>query len=487
MTVSGVLQLVRDVGDEVAAHRLEAPRAGEVEEREHGAAVAQRARREHDACARRATISVRLRRLARERAGERVAQRAVARQEVGGEGDAVDDAEQPARRRVHAITTCRCASTASDAFLERLDERGQERVVGLERREARRELLRHAVHGVGEIADLARAESAGRRESRRPASAARRRAAPRPAARRSARRAAASTSATTSAAIRRTRGRRAGRATRWRRAACGRSRRARRPSRRGRRRTARSSPADGLCAMRRCRPRRASPRSPRAGRRDSRARGARRPRTRSRRARTPARSISVTRWPSAAPARAASASASTPASTRRRRGAPRGLLSTSSVGELARQPAASQCRRARDQHRDHAGGAERAAAGRASCAPRHPVAEAAHGLDQVAGGSELGAESLHVHVHRARLDVGRGVPDGLSSCVRACTRPRRSARVSSSLYSVGVRSSACSSTGTRCAARSITIGPIASVSPAPAAAAHAPQDRADAQHQLLRD
>ena len=41
------------------------------------------------------------------------------------------------------------------------------------------------------------------------------------------------------------------------------------------------------------------------------------------------------------------------------------------------------------------------------------VAEAAHRLDQLAGLAQLGAEPLDVHVHRAGLDVGLRLPDGL--------------------------------------------------------------------------
>ena len=49
---------------------------------------------------------------------------------------------------------------------------------------------------------------------------------------------------------------------------------------------------------------------------------------------------------------------------------------------------------------------------------------------------------------------------------RACTRPRRSASVSSNLNSVGVSSTSSPSTLTRCAARSMWMGPMARTSPA---------------------
>ena len=45
-----------------------------------------------------------------------------------------------------------------------------------------------------------------------------------------------------------------------------------------------------------------------------------------------------------------------------------------------------------------------------SLAPLEAIAEPAHRLDQLPGVPELGAQPLHVHVHRARLDVGLRFP-----------------------------------------------------------------------------
>ena len=50
------------------------------------------------------------------------------------------------------------------------------------------------------------------------------------------------------------------------------------------------------------------------------------------------------------------------------------------------------------------------------------VAEPADGLDQRAGAAELRPQSAHVHIHRSRFDIGRGIPDGLEQG-RAALRP----------------------------------------------------------------
>ena len=48
-----------------------------------------------------------------------------------------------------------------------------------------------------------------------------------------------------------------------------------------------------------------------------------------------------------------------------------------------------------------------------SLAPLEAIAEPAHRLDQLPGVTQLGAQTLHVHVHRAGLDVGLRLPHGL--------------------------------------------------------------------------
>ena len=93
---------------------------------------------------------------------DRLAQRVLAREELAREGQRRLDAEQRARPLIdpdhHAALVHR-----EHAFLERLEHGGHELVVRLERIEARRELLGHAVQRGGEIADLA-----GRGERRPP-------------------------------------------------------------------------------------------------------------------------------------------------------------------------------------------------------------------------------------------------------------------------------------------------------------------------------
>ncbi len=79
-------------------------------------------------------------------------------------GTASRDVEQPPRRRVED-DHLPLRVHRGDAFLQQVDHRGHEGVIILERGEPRLELLRHAVHGVGEIADFAgRGERGAARE-----------------------------------------------------------------------------------------------------------------------------------------------------------------------------------------------------------------------------------------------------------------------------------------------------------------------------------
>ena len=117
------------------------------------AAVAERARREHHALAVDGDLR-RLRRLARERGGERLAQRAIARQAIGGEGNAVGEPQHASPALVHAHDLSPRVDR-DHAFLERLDDRVHVHVVVLQRLEAARELLGHSMDRRRQIADLA--------------------------------------------------------------------------------------------------------------------------------------------------------------------------------------------------------------------------------------------------------------------------------------------------------------------------------------------
>ena len=99
-----------------------------------------------------------------------------------------------------------------------------------------------------------------------------------------------------------------------------------------------------------------------------------------------------------------------------------------------------------------------------------PVAEAAHGLDQVAGRTELRAQPLHVHVDGARLDVGRGFPHRLEQ-VRARLHAAAPLGEREQQLVLGRRELDRRSVDvTRCAERSIAIGPMLSTSDAVVAA-----------------
>ena len=136
------LELVRHVRDEVAPHRLEPAEHREVEQRHHGAAVPQRPR----VTATRALVQRDLRRR-RRRARERRARspRAATRRAAGaraGREAASATPSSDARPLVDAHDHAALVDARCTPFLERLEHRGHELVVRLERVEARRRAAR---------------------------------------------------------------------------------------------------------------------------------------------------------------------------------------------------------------------------------------------------------------------------------------------------------------------------------------------------------
>src|SRR6266513_1065666 len=149
-------ELVRDVGDKVAAHRFETARARQIEQRENSASafLTEGARGERERA--RADVGFDAIHYASTQCfRERVVQDAVPRQQV--------DREWHGRVRVEEL-----ASTAIDtndltmpihgerALVERLDEGAEQLILGLERPHATFQLFCHTLHSRRELANLAR-------------------------------------------------------------------------------------------------------------------------------------------------------------------------------------------------------------------------------------------------------------------------------------------------------------------------------------------
>ena len=128
----------------------------------------------------------------------------------------------------------------------------------------------------------------------------------------------------------------------------------------------------------------------------------------------------------------------------------------------------------------------------ASRAPRLPrrsqaIPESANRLDQIAGGSELRPESLHVHVHRARLDVGGRFPYGLEQVAARLDSPASLGERDEQTI-LGRRkldivtvdcNTVCSSIDLERASSQNVHGRLRSLR-------NPPKDRADTKHELLR-
>ena len=78
---------------------------------------------------------------------------ALARKLVGGEGNLVAHAEQAARLRVH-VDDLQARVERDGAFVERVHQRAQQRVVGLQRAESSAELLGQLMERRRQLADL---------------------------------------------------------------------------------------------------------------------------------------------------------------------------------------------------------------------------------------------------------------------------------------------------------------------------------------------
>ncbi len=147
------LQLVRDVGDEVPPHRLQALEVGDVVEHEDGAALVQRVPGEQD----RPVPDLRVHagaHASRERAVHHLARGARAEQLPDGRRRLLRaDAQQRARRRVHGRDRA-ARVTGHDPLDHRADQRRHLRALALQLGEAGREGLVHRLQGAGQLADL---------------------------------------------------------------------------------------------------------------------------------------------------------------------------------------------------------------------------------------------------------------------------------------------------------------------------------------------
>src|SRR5438093_4353396 len=116
-----------------------------------------------------------------------------------------------------------------------------------------------------------------------------------------------------------------------------------------------------------------------------------------------------------------------------------------------------------------------------------PVTEATHRFDQSTGNAELCAQSLHVHVHRARLDVWRCFPHGFQEMSTSLhTAAALSERQQQPILGGGQFDLFSVDGNAVLAPVDANRADGENVRTAGGAGAHASQNRADAEHQLLR-
>ncbi len=146
-------ELVRDVRDKIPSHGLELSDRRQIEEGDHRTALNQWARREgHCVAANHYLLRLGLGSVQRER--YRAPERDFTREVVDAEWKGAFDGEQAAPDFVYSHDFVR-RGDRDYSFIERFDERGENRLLRRECRDAGLELLREAINGIAKISNLA--------------------------------------------------------------------------------------------------------------------------------------------------------------------------------------------------------------------------------------------------------------------------------------------------------------------------------------------